>query len=282
MGTRHILFDADYLSSLKDWRAEVEANLRGEESWLALLGLFWFEQGANRFGSHASNDIVFPIDNLPDYLGTFELRDGQAHLQVQPGVSITVDGKVSNNMVLKPDVSGEPSEIRVDSLVMIVVQRGERLGLRVWDHNNPRRTKFPGRTWYEPGENYLAPARFSTYQSAKEIPITNIFGDTNDTLLAGYVEFELNGRSLRLDALESDHGRLFIIFKDETSQKETYSAGRYLHTAAPQDGKVLLDFNRAYNPPCAFTDFATCPLPPRQNHLALRIEAGERFEKFVG
>ncbi|MCH7663205.1 MAG: DUF1684 domain-containing protein, partial [Chloroflexi bacterium] len=207
------MFDADYLSGLQDWRAEAEINLRGEESWLALLGLFWFEQGANRFGSHASNDVVFPIDNLPHYLGTFELSDGQVHLQVQPGVSITVDGKDAKDIDLKPDVSGEPSEIHVDNLAMMVVQRGERFGLRAWDHDNPRRTKFPGRIWYEPGEDYLVSARFSTYQPAKEIPITNILGDTNDTLLAGYVEFEFDGRALRLDALESDHGHLFIIFK---------------------------------------------------------------------
>ena len=260
------MFD-NYLSGLQDWRDKAESNLRGEKSWLALLELFWFDHGANSFGSHPSNAIVFPKGKSPEHIGTFELKAGVVHLHPQPGISITVDGKDANDTVLKPDVSGEPSEMQVDGLVMMVVQRGERFGLRVWDHNNPRRKNFPGRIWYDPSESYLAQARFSTYEPTREIPITNILGDTSDTPLAGYVQFDLDGHANRLDALESAGGRLFIIFKDQTSQQETYPAGRYLYTDAPSDGKVLLDFNRAYNPPCAFTDFATCPLPPYQNHL---------------
>lgn len=276
------MFDNEYLSELENWREEAETNLRGKESWLALLGLFWFDEGLNSFGLLPSNDVVFPKDGLPDRIGAFDLKDGKVHLHVETGVSVTVDGDDAKDLELKADVSGEPSEIRLDSLVMNVVQRSERFGLRVWDHDNPRRNKFLGRTWYEPEESYLVQARFSTYEPSREIPITNILGDTNDTLLAGYVEFEVDGQAISLDALEGASGRLFIIFKDQTSDNETYPAGRYLYTEAPQDGKVVLDFNRAYNPPCAFTNFATCPLPPTQNHLPVRIEAGELFEEFTG
>jgi hypothetical protein len=276
------MLDGNYLTELQEWRQQADSNLRAEQSWLALVGLFWFEEGENRFGGHHSNAVHLSMEALSDHIGTFELISEKVILSVEPGISVTVDGEEVTEQELKPDVSGQPSEIRVDSLVMVVVQRGERFGLRVWDQNNPRRKKFPGRIWYEPTGSFQIQAHFSTYDPPKEIPITNILGDTSDAPLAGYVEFALGRQENRLDALEVADDRLYIIFRDLTSKGETYPAGRYLYTEAPQDGTLLLDFNRAYNPPCAFTDFATCPLPPPQNCLPFRIEAGERFVEFTG
>lgn len=276
------MLDKKYLAEIQEWRQQLEIDLRGKQSWLALVGLFWFEEGENRLGAHPSNNLHIPNKTLPDHIATFDLKSQKVKILIDPGASTTVDGKKATGQELSPDVSGQPSEIRADSLVMIIVQRGERLGLRVWDQDSPRRKKFTGRKWYQPSESLLIQANFSTYHPPKEIPITNVLGDTSDATLAGYIEFEMGGRERRMDALEGADGRLFIIFKDLTNESETYPAGRYLHTEAPQNGKVTLDFNRAYNPPCAFTDFATCPLPPPQNHLSFKIIAGERIDEVVG
>jgi len=157
---------------------------------------------------------------------------------------------------------------------MIVIQRGARYGIRLWDNQSPARLNFAGTRWFPVKESYRVTAQFTSYPQPKMIPILNILGDTEPTPSPGFAMFELEGKQCRLEpVLEGD--QLFFMYKDATSGKETYPAGRFLYTALPADGKVVLDFNQAHNPPCAFTPYATCPLPPKQNHLSVAVEAGE-------
>lgn len=170
------MLDEGYLTELQNWRQQLDDTLRGEQSWLALVGLYWLEQGKNSFGSHDSNDVVFPDGSTPKHLGDFELRDERVYLHVEHGNGILVDGEQVVDQELKLEGFDQPSEINVGSLTMIVVQRGERFGLRVWDRNNPRRKTFPGRIWYEPDESHLVKTTISTYDPPREMPITIYWG----------------------------------------------------------------------------------------------------------
>lgn len=269
-----------YLDELQQWRQEAEDNLRAAESWLSLLGLFWFEEGDNKSGSAEDNSLVFPVGTAPEYFANFILNNGQVSVIPNPDVGLMIDKSKVEEMVLQPDSSGNPSELRLGSLVMHVVERGQRFGLRVWDTNNPNRTSFPGRKWFSPSNEFRINATYTAYDPPKTLPIENILGDISDGTIVGQVSFELNGISCRLEALEGTQGRLFIIFKDETHHDDTYPGGRYLHTDAPTNGEIEIDFNRAYNPPCAFTNYATCSLPPAKNVLKVSITAGEKYFVF--
>ncbi|MBW8012876.1 MAG: DUF1684 domain-containing protein [Chloroflexi bacterium] len=194
-----------------------------------------------------------------------------------PDGNLSAVGEAVGEFELKPDISGSPTKLVIRDLVMILVQRGERLGIRLWDKNNSKLKEFKGRSWYAPDYSFRFQARYLAYDPPKIISIVDILGDTHEAAHPGKVTFNLDGEEYSLDAGEGSDGGFFITFKDATSQQETYPPGRYLVTSAPQNGIVDLDFNRAYNPPCAFTDFATCPLPPAQNILPLPISAGELY-----
>jgi uncharacterized protein (DUF1684 family) len=269
--------EPDYKNELETWRRQTDENLRREKSWLALTGLYWLHEGENAFGSDPENEVPFPPGIGEAHVGDFKLNGEQVFIEVNPGMQVQVGGEAVSSMPIKPDVSGEPDDIDCGRIAMRLVRRGDRFGIRMWYRDHPRRVGFPGRQWFAADANYVVPAVFHEYAPPKEIPITNILGDTEAEQMAGWVEFEFAGRTARLEAIGTTSEELFLIFKDSTSGKSTYPAGRYLYTEPPQDGRVLLDFNRAYNPPCAFTEFATCPLPPKENHLTFAIEAGERM-----
>jgi uncharacterized protein (DUF1684 family) len=187
-----------------------------------------------------------------------------------------VNGKpAAGDIELKPDSSGSPDRITTGRLRMIVIQRGHRFGIRLWDSDSAVRRNYPGSQWFPVREAFRVTAQFISYPQPKMIPILNVLGDTEPSPSPGYATFELEGKMCRLEPLlEGDH--LFFILKDLTSGKETYAAGRFLYTGMPKDGKLIVDFNKAENPPCAFTPYATCPLPPKQNHLPVAVTAGER------
>jgi uncharacterized protein (DUF1684 family) len=269
-----------YAASIEHWRAQKDAELRAENGWLALIGLFWLEEGPNRFGAGEDNEIVLPSGASPSDAGSFELHGGAVTLQPAEGAGITVNGEPAIEQRLRSDADGRPDVVALGSLTMQIIRRGERLAVRARDRESPARRAFAGRQWYPIDEAYCVDATFIAHARPTIIPIQTILDTIEERESPGALSFVLGGVEYRLDALvEGD--QLFMIFRDGTSGDTTYPAGRYLKTSLPQDGHVTLDFNRAYSPPCAFTAFATCPLPPPQNRLALRVEAGERYESHL-
>jgi uncharacterized protein (DUF1684 family) len=263
-----------YKAQIEQWRERRVHALTSDDGWLTVAGLFWLKEGKNTVGAAPGNDIVLPKGSAPDVVGTFEFHNGFTTFAAAPGAKVSVDGKPSTAAALKQDTSGKPDIIQVRALTMYVIQRGTRFGIRLKDRNSERRKEFTGIKYFPIHEAYRVKARFVPYNPPKKIPVLNILGDTSEEPSPGYVEFKLNGRDCRLVPIEED-SFLFFIFKDLTSGKETYPPGRFLYADAPKNGEVILDFNKAFNPPCAFTPYATCPLPPAENHLPIRVEAGE-------
>jgi hypothetical protein len=207
-------------------------------------------------------------------VGSFDFQGGKTVFHPAPGAPVTLNGKPASTATLAADSTGSPDALVIGNLTMFVIQRGSRFGVRVKDKDSEVRRKFTGTHWFPIGEEYRVTAKFVPYTPPKKITIPNILGDEEQEASPGYVEFTLKGQQLRLDPVSEDHS-LFFIFKDLTAGKETYPSGRFLYAAMPQNGETILDFNQAVDPPCAFTPYATCPLPPPQNYLPVRIEAGE-------
>src|SRR5688572_17715190 len=270
--------DAAYRAEIAKWRQEREARLKGDGGWLQVAGLFWLKDGANTFGTDGKSAIVLPAGSAPARAGVFELRGGKVTVRMQPGVDATVADKPWQTAAIRPDVPAPADVLRVaPRLSLHVIERGGRLGIRMKDKESRLLKEFTGLRWFPVREEQRVEARFVPYTPPKKVPVPNILGQVDDLPSPGYAVFQVGGREVRLDPVLEDPGatELFFIFRDETAKKETYPAGRFLYSAMPKDGKVVLDFNKAYSPPCAFTPYATCPLPPRQNRLPVRIEAGE-------
>lgn len=259
------------------WRAEREKKLRADGGWLSVAGLFWLKEGDNHFGSGPACDVRLPA-SAPLRAGTFELRGGTVTARVEPGVQATSGGKAVSTLVLRPDTAGSPDVLQLGPLSMHVIARGSRLGIRLKDAEAPARREFPGLSWFPVDPAWRVVARFEPHARPRAIPVPNVLGEVSDLQSPGVAVFTLQGRELRLHPVLEEPGaqELFFIFSDLTARTETYGGGRFLDAALPKDGEVVLDFNRAYSPPCAFTAFATCPLPPRENRLDVRVEAGER------
>ena len=268
---------AAYRKEIEDWRAKRIEDLKKEDGWLTLVGLYWLKPGENRFGSDPGNPVILPEGKAPGVAGTLTLEKDTVRLNVQPGVALTANGKpVTPGMVVSADASGKPTILELGSLTFFVIKRGDRLGVRIKDKTSPMLSNFKGVDEYPIRPEWRVVARFEPYKD-KKISIANIIGQVADEKSPGALVFDWQGKTYRLDALEGgEDGSLFVVFGDQTNGKETYGAGRFLDTEAVKDGKVVVDFNTAYNPPCAFTAFATCPLPPAQNKMAVRVEAGEK------
>jgi uncharacterized protein (DUF1684 family) len=251
---------AGYQAELAEWRKQRENRLKAEGGWLSLAGLFWLHDGANRFGMDAGNEIVLPAG--PPHAGAFELRRGK--------VTVTLDGQTR---AVKPD---SDEAVKVGRLNLYVIKRADKYGIRLKDPESEARRQFHGIENFPVNEAYRVTARWVAQQ--RQIPILNILGQTEPSDNPGYAVFQLGGKEMRLYPIIEEPGakELFYIFRDLTTGKETYPAGRFFYSDMPKDGKVVLDFNKAYNPPCAFTPYATCPLPPKENYLPVRVEAGEK------
>jgi len=272
---------AAWRKQVESWRQERVAGLKKENGWLTLVGLYWLKPGENRFGSDPGNPVILPRGKSPALAGTLVLAGPTVRLTAQPGVPLAVDGKPATpGMVLRTDADPKPSVVELGSLNFYVIKRGDKLGVRIKDKQSPLLASFKGLDNFPLRPEWRVVARFEPYKD-KKIAIANIVGQVSDNKSPGAVVFDWQGKTYRIDALEGGpDGSLFLVFGDRTNGKETYGAGRFLDADPPKDGKVVVDFNTAYNPPCAFTAFATCPLPPAQNKLALKVEAGEK--KFVG
>ena len=267
--------ETSYQTEVEQWRRQREQELKADNGWLTVAGLFWLKEGVNTAGSDASSVIVLPRG--PAKLGEFDFQRGQIIFRPASGLAVNINGKpAAAASTLKPDTEGKPDQVQLDGLTMFVIHRGDRYAIRLKDVASKFRKQFTGLHWFPVRQDYRVTAKFVAYDQPKLIAIPNVLGETSQMPSPGHVQFTLNGQSLRLDpVVEEDH--LFFIFRDETSGKGTYPPGRFLDAGLAKDGKVLLDFNKAYNPPCAFTPYATCPLPPKQNRLPVRIEAGEQF-----
>lgn len=250
-----------FTSSVEKWRADYEASLKAPGGWLSVAGLYWLHEGANTVGSDAQSDVVLPAGS-----------PARAGVLVYAGDKVTFEPASGKTVALKPD---SDDVVNIGDLSIAIIARGGKMGARIRDPNAVTRREFTGCKWFAISETWDVKAKWIAYPRPKKIPILNILGMTDDEDSPGYAEFTLLGRRLRLEPVIED-GQLFFMFKDETSGKSTYAAGRFLYAAIPKDGVVNLDFNEAKNPPCAFTAFATCPLPPKQNTLPIAIEAGEK------
>jgi uncharacterized protein (DUF1684 family) len=262
----------------EQWRAERLKSLRREDGWLTLVGLFWLEEGENAFGTDPSNRIVFPPGRALARMGSILVEKGTVAVRVDPRIEVTHEGRFVTQMTLATDAGGEkPTVLKHGSLSFYVIERGKRLGVRVKDAEAPARTSFRDIETFPYDERYRIPARFEPYDPPRVIAVPNVLGGVDSEKSAGSLVFQWQGKTYRLDPLaEAGETDLFVIFGDATNGEETYGGGRFLYAKPPSDGKTILDFNRAYNPPCVFTPYATCPLPPKQNRLPIRIEAGEK------
>jgi hypothetical protein len=268
--------DISYKAAVEKWRQNYEASLKSDHGWLTVSGLFWLDEGENKFGSDPLNDIVLPESSAPSEAGYFEFHDGKTVVHVKPGVPVTQNGKPVETAEIPPDSPAQA--VVLGDLTFGVHRSGGRYAIRLQDKNSKLRKDFSGLHWFPIDEAYRVTGRYVPYDKPRQVPIQNIMGDALQLSIPGYVAFSLGGQDLRLDA-EADDSGLFIIFRDLTSGKETYGAARFLAAAAPKNGEVVLDFNEAYNPPCAYNPYTTCPLPPPQNRLRVRIEAGEMIYK---
>lgn len=268
--------DTAYRQELGQWREEREAGLRKPDGWFSLVGLFWLEEGENRFGSDPAGKVVLPAGKAPAQAGVLVRHGNTVELKAAPDAGLTLDGKPVSAAALEVGKEGKPQVVGLGSLSFFLIPRGDRLGVRVRDSEAPALAAFHGLDYYPVAADWRVEARFEPYQPPRPIPIVNILGMVEDNPSPGAVVFERGGETYRLEALDGGDGSLFLLFADPTNGPETYGAGRFLDTDPPRDGKVTVDFNRAYNPPCAFSAFATCPLPPKQNRLPFAVRAGEK------
>jgi uncharacterized protein (DUF1684 family) len=263
-----------YQQSVEKWRQDYEAQLKADDGWLTVSALLWLHEGENTFGSDNSNAIVLPYSYVPAKAGNFDYHAGKTIIHVNPGVPITLDGKPVESMELRPD--SKEDRLTIGDLTFFVHASGRRCAIRVKDKNSKLRKNFKGLHWYPVNEAYRFNARFVAYPKPREVEITNLLGDRGPTYFSGYVAFMLGGKEYRLDAEDNGSGGLFIVFRDLTSTKDTYQAARFLDADPPKNGHVEIDFNKAYNPPCAYNPYATCPLPSARNRLPVEIPAGEK------
>lgn len=270
---------AAYTEEVEQWKSKRLASLKGEDGWLSLVGLHWLKEGENKIGSDPSSEVPLPEGKSPRVAGSIFLNGGATKIEARPDSGITSEGKPVTTLELKSDADGKPTVLKLGTLTFHVIKRGERLGVRVKDSTSSERTNFRGLEYFPTDERWRVEARFEPHNPPKSIPIVNVLNMEEDTPSPGSLVFEVNGQTYRLDALtEEGEPQFFVIFADQTSGKETYGAGRYLYAGPPDSqGRLLIDFNKAYSPPCAFTKYATCPLPPEQNKLPVRVEAGELF-----
>ena len=269
--------EGDYEAGIEKWRQEREAGLRSDTGWLTVAGLFWLKEGPNRFGTDPTAEIVLPEGTAPEFAGVFEHKDGRTRVRVESGAAVTSSGRTVTEMELQNDSSGEPTLLALGDLTLFVIERDGKHGIRLKDKNSKRLKEFTGLKWYPVQPGYRIAGTWTEYDPPKQIPVVNVVGQTQNQPCPGYVTFTVHGKTLRLEPIQDspDDRELFFIFRDGTSGETTYPPGRFLTADSPVEGKVVLDFNKAVNPPCAFTPFATCPLPPPQNRLKVKIEAGE-------
>lgn len=276
-----ILYNVDgqspYNNEIEEWKIKRVNYLKSENGWLNLTGLFWLEEGKNSFGAAGTNNIVFPKGSIPANAGHFNLSNQVVTINTAEGVTVKV-----NNQIAKPDEivfskeMAKPAPMSYGSMHWTIIKREDKIGIRLRDYSSPLVKSFKGTDRFPTDSNWRFDAILQAPTIPSTIPISNVLGQTIQMKFLGKLVFTINGQTVSLDVVE-EGVEYFVIFGDLTNKKETYGAGRFLYVPKPTaDGKTVVDFNKAYNPPCAFTPYATCPFPPKQNMLNLAITAGEK------
>jgi len=270
------LAQSDYMTTIEKWRSDEAADLKKEDGWLTLAGLFWLKDGVNTVGTGSQFDVRLTDNFTQGKFGEIDFKNGVATLKVASGVKAESDGKPVSTIDLVSDEKGKPSEIRVGSQMFYLIRREDRFGIRLKDNQSKARVAFKGLNWFPVDESFRVQAHLEAFPEPKELMVPNVLGGHFKMKSPGLLRFALQGRPYSLQPVLQDDGSLFIIFRDPSNSSETYSAGRFLNADKPVNDKTTLDFNKAENPPCAFTPYATCPLAPEGNDLPIAIKAGEK------
>lgn len=274
--TAGVAADSAYVKQIQDWRHERVEHLRAPHGWLSLIGLDWLKDGKNTLGSAKGNDIV--LAKAPAHLGTITLNNGKATITLDAKSGATIDGKSLATAELFDDSRDKPTTIAFGTVSFYLIQRGDKYGLRVKDSEAPARTHFAGIDYFPIDASWRIEAKWEAYDPPREVEEPNVLGQIDKVVVPGAAIFEREGKTYRVEPVIETPGdtNLFLVFADKTSGHETYGAARFVYTEPPSDGKIVIDFNKAYNPPCAFSPYATCPLPTAQNRLKVRVTAGEK------
>ncbi len=270
--------DPGFQKTEQVWREGRFKRLTSANGWLTLVGLHWLQPGDNVFGSDPECAVPLPAGKAPKRAGVLVLDAGIVRIKPEPSAGLTLDGQPVTQRVLGDDTAEKTDVVTLGTLSFFVIRRGDRIGVRVKDSASPVRTRFKGLDYFPADAKWRVTGTFVPYDAPKKVAIPTVLGTTDTMEAPGLVNLTIDGKELTLEPVVEDpkEPSLWFIFKDGTSAKETYGGGRFLYAEMPKDGKVVVDFNQAYNPPCAFTPYATCPLPPRQNWLPVRVEAGEK------
>ena len=278
-GTNRPQADSAYQASFDKWRAELVDDLK--QNWLPLAGLFWLKPGENSFGSAADNAVVFP--KAPAHAGVFQLKGEDVTAKFSPDAHALIDGTMATTDTLQPDTSGKRTVVEMGTLRFHVIKRGERIGIRLKDLDSDAVKKYPGPVFFPLNLDYRITATWVPSDGKRTVDVPNVLGDVTPTPVSGTAVFKIDGQELRLTDLGGHPEKgLFIVFNDLTTKTDTYPGGRFLETDPVANGTVVLDFNRAYNPPCAVTPYATCPLAPKENRLTVAIPVGEKYDRKHG
>lgn len=271
------LDDAAWRAEIAAWKADRDQKLRRSDGWLTLVGLAWLKEGTNSIGSDPASAVRLPAGRAPLQLGRIELAGTAARFVAAPGERVTVGGQpVENALLLDDHAEGGPTIVERPPLLFHLIRRDGRLAVRIKDRESANLSRFHGLEYFPLDPAWRLVGRFEALEPPGELEVPNALGFVEKYPAPGHVVFSLGGVEHRLVALDdTGDGRLFVVFGDRTNGKETYGGGRFLYVDPPQDGRVVVDFNRAYSPPCVFTPYATCPLPPKGNKLPLRVAAGE-------
>jgi uncharacterized protein (DUF1684 family) len=272
--------DPAYAAEVEAWRAERLARLTADDGWLTLTGLYWLEPGENLFGSSPDSAVVIPDDSVAGVAGRLLLGDdGTVVAHAETGTDVEVNGEPLTEKALATDAGGAPDVVAVGRVRFYIIDREGRLAARVKDPEAPTRSGFTGIEHFPIDPAFRVEARLEPYDEPREVAIPTVLGEDTAMTAPGRLHFSIGGEAMTLEPYADGPGdSLFLIFRDATSGDTTYGAGRFLSAEAPgPDGRTTLDFNLAYNPPCAFTPHATCPLPPPQNWLPVALEAGEKY-----
>ena len=267
----------DYVKTIEKWRNDQETDLKKETGWLTVAGLFWLKEGINTVGAGPDFNVRLTDNFKKGKFGEIDLKNGAASLKVEDGVETQSDDKsITTTIQLVSDEKGKPTQIRTGSQTFYLIKREERFGIRLKDSQSKARLAFKGQHWFPIDESYKVTARFEAFPEPKEVMVPNVLGGKFKMKSPGMLKFALKGKECSLQPVEEEDGKLFIIFGDKSNLSETYKSGRFLYADKAVNGEAILDFNKAENPPCAFTPFATCPLPPPGNGLEVEIKAGEK------
>ncbi len=265
-----------YESQIQAWRTQRVERLKSPNGWLSLIGLEWLKEGRNTVGSDKKNDIVLLAG--PPHLGVVTLAKGKATIELDPKSGATIDGKPQKSAELLDDSHEKPTTVAFGSASFYLIDRNGKKGLRVKDTEAKTRKNFVGIDYFPIDPKWRVEAKFTPFNPPHTLEIPNVLGQIDKMPVPGKVEFVHDGKTYTLlPVLEDpDAKELWYIYADKTSAKETYGGGRFLYSDMPKDGKVVVDFNKSYNPPCAFTPHATCPLAPPENRLPIPVTAGEK------